>query len=181
MSFFDVKQTVIRGDTYDVITKKDVVALLIEGYVPNTYLIVAQERAGAKLSPLMPGLVRGSIIYEILAGHVEPGGDPLATILREAVEELGSTIHLIPSRVVYLGGVFLSPGWTTEFVSLFYYRLSSPEENIIRAKIAMISSTTGTEDELIQLHIVPIEQCEVLCFDAKFYSALYKKSALKIG
>ena len=180
MPFFDVQSTTIRGNTYEVVTKKDVVALLIEGDTPETYLLVSQERAGAKLSLLLASLVRGSIVYEILAGHVEPNGDPLGTILRESTEELGNTISLVPSKVVYLGGVFLSPGWTTEFCHLFYYKLSSSEESIVRAKMAMISSETGTDDEKIQLHILPIRQTEVLCLDAKFYSALYKKKALEL-
>lgn len=111
MPFFNVQSTTIRGNTHEVVTKKDVVALLIEGDTPDTYLLVSQERAGAKLSPLLAALVRGSIVHEILAGHVEPGGDPLATVLREGQEELGNTIALVPSRVVYLGGVFyLSDG-----------------------------------------------------------------------
>ena len=178
MPFFNVQSTTIRGNNYEVVTKKDVVALLIEGATPDTYLLVSQERAGAKMSLLLPALVRGSFIYELLAGHVEPAGDPLATVLKEGIEELGNTIALVPSRVVYLGGVFLSPGWTTEFCHLFYYRLSSSEESIVRAKMAMISSETGTDDEKIQLHILPIRQAEMLCLDTKFYSALYKKQAL---
>lgn len=53
-------------------------------------------------------------ILEIPAGRLEPGERPQAAGERELVEELGMT-----GRLVSLGGLHVSPGYTDEFIHLF--------------------------------------------------------------
>jgi ADP-ribose pyrophosphatase len=78
-----------------------VVAVDEDGYV----LLVRQFRIGAD-----------RIMTEIPAGLLEPGEDPLATAERELREETGYR----PLNLDSLGGIYVAPGYTSEYIHLFF-------------------------------------------------------------
>ena len=68
-------------------------------------LLVRQFRAAA-----------GKILLEIPAGTLNPGEVPLSCALRELQEETGFRADKLDP----LGGIYTAPGYTTEFIHLFY-------------------------------------------------------------
>jgi ADP-ribose pyrophosphatase len=54
-------------------------------------------------------------LLELPAGTLEPGEDPAETAARECREEIG----MAPGKLVRLGGIFLAPGYSTEYLHLF--------------------------------------------------------------
>jgi len=57
-------------------------------------------------------------IYEIPAGKVDPGEDPLETAVRETYEECG--YKLKPAKLKKIAEFFAAPGYTTEKFHLYY-------------------------------------------------------------
>ena len=57
----------------------------------------------------------GRRLLELPAGTLEPGEEPGATVVRELQEEIG----MRPGKVEALGGFFVAPGYTTEYIWLF--------------------------------------------------------------
>lgn len=60
----------------------------------------------------------GRRLLELPAGTLEPGEEPLAAVARELQEEVGSR----PGRIEPLGGFYVAPGYTTEYIHLFLCR-----------------------------------------------------------
>jgi ADP-ribose pyrophosphatase len=58
-------------------------------------------------------------IWELPAGSLDEGEDPLTAAARECEEEIG----LVPERVEFMGAWYPTPGFCTEVMN--YYRLSS--------------------------------------------------------
>ena len=56
------------------------------------------------------------ILLEIPAGTLNPDEAPLACAQRELQEETG----YYPGKLEPIGGIFVAPGYTTEFIHLFY-------------------------------------------------------------
>lgn len=57
----------------------------------------------------------GKRLLELPAGTLEPGEAPIAAVARELQEEVGQ----FPGRVAPLGGFFVAPGYTSEYIHLF--------------------------------------------------------------
>lgn len=68
-------------------------------------LLVKQYRVGV-----------GADTYEIPAGLLESGEDPLEAISRELREETGFR----PLNLESLGGIYVTPAYTTEYIQIFY-------------------------------------------------------------
>jgi ADP-ribose pyrophosphatase len=68
-------------------------------------LLVKQYRTGT-----------GSDTYEIPAGILEKDEDPLEAVARELREETGYR----PLNLEALGGIYVSPGYSTEYIHFFY-------------------------------------------------------------
>ena len=68
-------------------------------------LLVKQFRLGANRETI-----------EIPAGILEPNEDPLEAVARELREETGYR----PVRLESLGGMYVAPGYTTEYIHLYY-------------------------------------------------------------
>lgn len=57
----------------------------------------------------------GRRLLELPAGTLEPGEEPLTAVSRELQEEVGHR----PGKVEGLGGLFVAPGYTSEYIHLF--------------------------------------------------------------
>ncbi len=68
-------------------------------------LIVRQFRSAAQ-----------KVLWEIPAGTLHPGEDPHDCAARELQEETG----YFPGKLEALGGIYSAPGYTTEFIHLFF-------------------------------------------------------------
>jgi ADP-ribose pyrophosphatase len=77
----------------------------------------------------------GEILLEIPAGTLELGEDPVSCAIRECREEIGMS----PGQLTPLGGAFLAPGYSTEFIHFFMAEDLTP------------ASLTPDEDE--ELHV----------------------------
>lgn len=80
-------------------------------------------------------------IYEIPAGTMEPGEDPIETARRELIEETGFTAQTI----IYKGFIYTTPGFTDEKIYLFEARDLSPSDEYGK-----------DEDEIIEVEDVPV-------------------------
>jgi ADP-ribose pyrophosphatase len=94
-----------EGETHawDLILHPGAVAMLPINQAGNLLLIRQWRRA------------IGQIIYEIPAGTLDEGEDPLACVQRELQEEIGQKAECF----IPLGGLYTAPGYCNEYVHLF--------------------------------------------------------------
>ena len=57
----------------------------------------------------------GRTLLEIPAGTLEPGEEPETCAIRECRQEIG----MAPGSLTYLGGAFLAPGYSSEYLHFF--------------------------------------------------------------
>jgi len=81
-------------------------------------------------------------LLELPAGTLEPGEAPSATAVRELQEEIG----MRPQRIAALGGFFVAPGYTTEYIWLFVCT------NLVPARL------DGDDDEDIEVERATIDE-----------------------
>lgn len=87
-------------------------------------------------------LPAGTHLLEIPAGTLEPGEDPQACAERELQEEVG----LFPGKLIRMGGVFLAPGYSSEYIHLYAASDLRP------------STLDGDDDEFLEIVKMPLEQ-----------------------
>jgi ADP-ribose pyrophosphatase len=97
----------------------------------GTLLLVTQYRHAA-----------GRRLLELPAGTLEPGEPPVAAVSRELQEEVG----MIPGRIEPLGGLFVAPGYTSEYIHLFV--CSSLQASVL----------PGDDDEDIEVHELTVDE-----------------------
>ena len=114
----------------EVIRHPGAVAIVVIDADKNV-LLVRQYRAAA-----------GKILLEIPAGTLNPGEVPLTCALRELQEETGFRADKLEA----LGGIYAAPGYTTEFIHLFY------ATELIESRLAL------DEDEFIEVERVPFAE-----------------------
>ena len=108
-------------------------------------------------------IAAGRVLSEIPAGTLEPNEDPEVCAIRELQEETGHR----PGKLEPIGGIFVAPGYTTEFIHLFI------------ATDLHESKLSHDDDEFIEVDRVPltealamIERGEII--DAKTVTGLYR-------
>ncbi|HLB94775.1 MAG TPA: NUDIX hydrolase [Nitrospiria bacterium] len=84
----------------------------------------------------------GGMIYEIPAGRLDPGEDPLDCAKRELAEEAGQ----LAAQWDRLGAVFTTPGFTDEKIHLFLAR-----------KLTAVAQALE-HDEVIEVVEVPLQE-----------------------
>ena len=117
-------------------------------------LLVKQFRLGA-----------GQVTYEIPAGLLEPGEDPQQAISRELREETGYR----PLNVEAIGGIYVAPGYTTEYIHLYYasaYEYAPLEQD---------------EDEFVEAIRIPFAQALAMIDSGEIIEAKSIVALLKVA
>lgn len=109
---------------------------------PGAVAIVALDDAEHVLLVRQFRFAAGRVLSEIPAGTLNPGEDPLLCAERELQEETGYA----PGRLQPLGGIFVAPGYTTEFIHLFL------ATDLRESRLEM------DDDEFISLDRVPLAE-----------------------
>lgn len=91
-------------------------------------------------------LAAGRHLLEIPAGTLEPGEEPLICAERELQEEAG----LFPGKLESLGGIFVAPGYSSEYIHLFLATDLRP------------SRLEGDADEFLEVSSLPLEEALAL-------------------
>jgi nudix-type nucleoside diphosphatase (YffH/AdpP family) len=65
-------------------------------------------------------------IYEIMAGKVDEGEDPMDTATREAAEEIG--YEITRAHLKRIASCYVSPGYTSELVNIFYAEVTRADK-----------------------------------------------------
>jgi ADP-ribose pyrophosphatase len=80
-------------------------------------------------------------LLELPAGTLEQGEEPLAAVSRELQEEIG----FIPASIEPLGGIFVAPGYTSEYIHIFLCtgltpsRLDADEDEDIEVEVRTLA------------------------------------------
>lgn len=117
-------------------------------------LLVKQFRLGA-----------GQVMYEIPAGLLEPDEDPQLAIVRELREETGYR----PLNVESMGGIYLAPGYSTEYIHLYYasgYEYAPLEQD---------------EDEFVEAIRIPLIQALSMIDNGEIIEAKSIVALLKVA
>jgi len=139
-----------RITTRDIVRHNGAVAILPIDAAGNV-LLVRQYRQAAR-----------RILVELPAGTLEKGEEPEACALRECQEETGYK----PGKLIRLGGVFLAPGYSTEYIHLYL------ATDLTASKLAQ------DDDEFLDLLRLPLDDVTRMIRtgeieDAKTVSAMF--------
>jgi ADP-ribose pyrophosphatase len=94
----------------------------------------------------------GRRLLELPAGTLDPGEDPEVCAVRECREEIGMS----PGQLAYLGGIYLAPGYSTEFVHIFLAQDLSP------------APLVQDEDEDIKVKCLTLKEIRELMIQGEF-------------
>lgn len=130
LSVLDVRLPDGNESQRELITHPGAVAIIALDADENV-LLVRQFRTAAN-----------RILMEIPAGTLHPGENPHACAERELQEETGYK----PGQLEALGGIYAAPGYTTEFIHLFY------ATNLTESRLA------HDDDEFIEVEHVPLSE-----------------------
>lgn len=128
---------------------------------PGAVAIVALDADGNVLLVRQYRIAADRIMLEIPAGTLNPGEDPEVCAVRELQEETGYK----PGSIEKIGGLFVAPGYTTEFIHLYL------ATNLIESVLEM------DDDEFIEVERLPLAQVVTMVergeiIDGKSISAL---------
>ncbi|MBA4180263.1 MAG: ADP-ribose pyrophosphatase [Anaerolinea sp.] len=114
------RETVYAGHLFNVdldrVQMPDGVVAIRETLVhPGAVCMVPVTGEGKLLLVTQYRHAAGRRLLELPAGTLERDEEPLDAVSRELQEEVG----YIPGRIEPLGGFFVAPGYTTEYIHLF--------------------------------------------------------------
>jgi ADP-ribose pyrophosphatase len=104
--------------------------------------IVPLDEAGQVTLVRQYRLPAGQALLEVPAGTLEPNEDPVACAERELQEEVG----LFPGKLERLGGIFVAPGYSSEYIHLFVATGLEP------------SRLKGDDDEFLEVIHMPLKE-----------------------
>ena len=116
----------------EILKARDAVAILCKVYQKDEYIFITQRRAPTE-----------SFIVEVPAGCIEEGEDPRNCAIRETEEEIGRNVL---SMISY-GSFYVSPGYTTERIHLFYSIVDNIQKNQKLDEDEEIEIITMTEEQ----------------------------------
>jgi len=128
---------------------------------PGAVAIVALDPDQNVLLVRQYRIAADRVLVEIPAGTLNPGEDPETCAVRELQEETGYR----PGQIEKIGGIFVAPGYTTEFIHL--YMASDLSE----------SRLAHDDDEFLEVDRMPLAEALKLIergdiIDGKSISAL---------
>ncbi|MBL8145396.1 MAG: NUDIX hydrolase [Anaerolineae bacterium] len=129
-------------------------AVAVVALIGEDVLMVRQFRIAA-----------GQVMLEIPAGTLNPGEDPLLCAERELQEETGYR----PGALESLGGIFVAPGYTTEFIHLFL------ATGLIESRLAMDA------DEFIEPARMPLRELVAMIERGEIQDGKTITAALKVA
>lgn len=95
----------------EVMHRHDAVAGIVYDTEKDKYIFVSQWRPGSN-----------SVILELVAGTLDvPGEDPREAMIREIDEEIGYKTD----KIILIDECYMSPGGTTEKISIYYCEVSN--------------------------------------------------------
>jgi ADP-ribose pyrophosphatase len=109
----------------------------------NAIAVVALDGDGNILLERQWRQATGKALLEIPAGGIEPGEEPVGAVSREMQEETG----YLPRNIEPLGGFYLAPGYSSEYLHVFL------------ATDLVPSQLTAEDTEEIEL--VPTPPCDI--------------------
>jgi ADP-ribose pyrophosphatase len=109
---------------------------------PGAVCMVPVDADGRLLLVTQYRHAAGRRLLELPAGTLEKGERPLDAVARELQEE----VDMAPGRVEPLGGFYVAPGYTTEYIHLFLCTDLTP------------SSLDGDEDEDIEIERLTVAE-----------------------
>ena len=147
------RETVYSGRLFDVnldrIQMAGGVLALRETLVhPGAVCMVPVTEAGALLLVTQYRHAAGQRLLELPAGTLEDGEEPPAAVARELQEEVGQ----FPEAIASLGGFYVAPGYTTEYIHLFVCsalrpsRLEGDEDEDIEVEVRTLAEALGAID-----------------------------------
>jgi ADP-ribose pyrophosphatase len=130
---------------------------------PGAVALVALDEAQNVLLVRQYRIAARRIMLELPAGTLNPAEAPDVCAVRELQEETGYK----PGKLEALGGFFVAPGYTTEYIHLFL------ATDLIESRLAQ------DEDEMIELIRMPLVQAVALVevgelIDAKTVTGLLR-------
>lgn len=128
---------------------------------PGAVAVVALDDTDHVLMVRQYRIAAEQVMLEIPAGTLIPGEDPYVCADRELQEETGYR----PGKLERIGGIYVAPGYTTEFIHLFL------ATDLIESRLP------GDDDEFIETERMPLTQALAMIdrgeiFDGKSISAL---------
>jgi ADP-ribose pyrophosphatase len=109
---------------------------------PGAVAVVALDADQNVLLVRQYRIAADQILLEIPAGTLNPGEDPQVCAERELQEETGYR----PGSIEKIGGIYVAPGYTTEFIHLYL------ATDLTDSKLAQ------DEDEFIEAERVPLTE-----------------------
>lgn len=111
---------------------------------PGAVAIVPLDADGNVILVTQYRHAAGRLLLEIPAGTLNPGEDPDVCAVRELQEEIGYK----PGKLQKLGGIFLAPGYSTEYIHLYL------ATDLIESRLHM------DEDEFIEVSRLPVSEVQ---------------------
>lgn len=118
---------------------------------PGATAVVAMDDEGKVLLVRQFRYPIGRELLEIPAGTLEPNEEPTVCAARELQEETGYK----PLELVPMGGVFMAPGYTDEYIHFFY------------APRLAHAPLEADDDEYITLERVPLQEALAMIEDGR--------------
>lgn len=104
------------------------------------------------------------VVTEVPAGKLERGEDHRLSALRELEEEVG----LVPGELIYMGCLYLSPGYSTEVLHLYLAR-----------DLAQVACHPD-EDEFLEVDRLPLDTLLAQVMDGTLTDAKTVAAVLKV-
>ena len=138
-----------KDKTWEAVRSHDSVAILLYHEERNAFLLVKQFRAPVYLNDISK-----TYTYELCAGLVDKNKSLIEIAKEEIDEECGYDVDL--EDIQKITSFFTNVGISGGCQHLFYTKINESMK---------IHDGGGVNDEQIELHFLPLEQCDELIFD----------------
>lgn len=156
---------VIKVEKHDVLLPNGAASQRDLVVHPGAVAIVALDEGQNVLLVQQYRFAARKVLYEIPAGTLDPNEAPLVCASRELREETGYR----PLELQSLGGIYMAPGYTTEYLHLFF------------APSIAHSPLNPDEDEFIELHRVPLPKALEMIADGTIEDSKSIVGLLKVA